>query len=550
MATNIDLFGWQTVFAVNYPAVNQAIKENASTPKDFEYTDDDAQLAISGTWKDWQLTRNSDGPNLHLYCPVGTGTAKSGTQGSVDLSGGSVTIQLRLDAVPNPNSPVTDPTGTAGTPTELRVRTEETDLHRPVTVVTSDFPNAGGLVAEALPGLFQAWFTRELKQFNNLFATVVLNSTADKDDYQWLKPTLTSYACVNAEDGTADNSVFAVLCCTEYPPPPGRQQQVDARLLSNRPAGVNSAFAIDTREFLQNVLIKSAVLCIQGSNESQFDITNDNSWIVNNQTLHWGSFRLANGDVVTPSIGIGDFQLGFQGGRFDLRITDATFDWPAWHQPGHLVVQASMRQSLTPVLKKSGKGWVLVPDEQTTTKEFSANMSPDRTAMTYELALSVGIDLLGVVLGSFLGPVFESAATTTVTSTSQAAVRIGEEAIEQTVQNIEEQTVENVDREAGNEAGDAVRNQASPTYLQNWGAALQANKWKLFGGLLGGIVGSQAGLIPTYIELAAEGKIDQLPTIEEFAANCVGATAWPLLPNWEPRSVQLPGAFVLTGALS
>lgn len=37
--SNIDLFGWDTVFAISYEQANAAIKAAKSTPAGFNYTD-------------------------------------------------------------------------------------------------------------------------------------------------------------------------------------------------------------------------------------------------------------------------------------------------------------------------------------------------------------------------------------------------------------------------------------------------------------------------------------------------------------------------------
>src|SRR3954465_14906010 len=101
---NIDLFGWQTTFAVSYPVVNAAIVEAKSTPPTFDFGDDKAGLHMSGTWGDWQLGGAGAGHNLQLVCPITTGTAQVKDESPVDLSGGSVTIQVNLELVPDPDS--------------------------------------------------------------------------------------------------------------------------------------------------------------------------------------------------------------------------------------------------------------------------------------------------------------------------------------------------------------------------------------------------------------------------------------------------------------
>jgi len=545
----LDLFGWQTVFAVTYPVVNTAIAEAKSTPAGFDYTDTDAGLAMSGTWATWQVVDGGAGPGLQLQCPVTTGTVTLAGR-STDLSGGVLQIQVDLDLVPDPEAPVSDPTTSGGMPHHLVVRRVGSATHPAVAVVGTDFANVSGLLADALPAVFAAWFNEHIAEFNHVFATLVLNGTAAQGDYQWLKPTATGYACANAPDGADADSVLGVLCMTDTPAPPALSHQVDPRLVFQLPEPANSAFAISSRDFLGHVLAKGAALCIQGASVGDFVVTDDEEWIVNTADLVWGDFALDDGTIVSPTIKAQNFQMGLQGGKIVTRITDASFAWPKW-KAGTLTVHLNLTQEFGLSLRQTDAGWLLVPTAGVATKELSANITADGNVLTFDILIGIGGAVLGAIVGAVAGAALQAVADVVTDATTGASIAVSREALDSAAVNLSDVELNELDQVAAKQGGEAITAAANDTgFVQKFSAALQANKWKTFGGAIGALVGAQLGTISRWVQVVANGDVENLPTLSAFAANAVGSTTWPATTRWEPVSVELPGAFVLTGKLS
>ncbi|MEW7980457.1 MAG: hypothetical protein AB2813_11860 [Candidatus Sedimenticola endophacoides] len=57
---NIDLFGWDTTYAINYTHANKSIADLKATPPSFDYESKNSKGetvgSISGKWSDWQMT--------------------------------------------------------------------------------------------------------------------------------------------------------------------------------------------------------------------------------------------------------------------------------------------------------------------------------------------------------------------------------------------------------------------------------------------------------------------------------------------------------------
>jgi hypothetical protein len=548
MSSTIDLFGWDTTFGISYAQANAAIVAEKTTPPTFEYTDTGAGVSISGNWGDWQITTGGDGQNLHMHCPVASGTG-SGVLGTIDLAGGYVVIEVKLEKLPDPSIEVKDPTGKGGISNKLIVKTLGTEEEPAVSIVSWKFDNAKGMWALVISGLFEAWFLAHLDEFNHVFSVVALNVKADVDDYAWLKPTELSYACADAIQDPMNKSVFAVLCKTENDPIGSLAHQVDARILDGLPADANSSFALGPEKVLKHIFLPGAVAVIQGSTIKDFNITDDQLWLVNNKDLTWGNFELDDGKKVSPVINQGDFLMGIEGSFVKIEITNAHFKWPSWHGPGDINVSMNLTQHFEFELKQVTKGWVFIPKEGVGTKHMTANVTTTKGVDIFELCMGIAASIIGAILGSALAGCIEAGSCVAVEAVDQGVIEIEESAIEEAAAEAGEEAVAEAEQAAATAAVDAVENAGNPGYWARFTSAMCANKWKLLGGAIGTIIGAQAGLISQYIKLAAEGDLEKLPTFDKFALNCISTTTFPNTNTWTLKAAELRGPLVIYGKL-
>lgn len=544
----VDLFGWDTVFAISYEQANVAIQAANTTPTAFKETDDNG-ICIDGTWSNWQITTGGDGQNLQMHCPVVSGQISEPSLGSADLSEGWVQIQVKLNWIPDPSSSFTDPTGKGGTPHKLVARTCGTENDPAVIVVNSDFPKVSGTWKYAVDGLFHAWFNGHLAEFDQVFSVLLLNVQADKGDYQWLKPSATSYACADSSDGSPAHSVFGVLCMTDNTPIGTLAHQIDARLLADLPADANSVFAISGERTLDNIFRPGAVACIQGSRPEDFQITNDNLWVVNKRDVTWGNFELQDGQKVQPRIGAGNFQMGLQDQSCVLKITDATFDWPGWQGPGSMTVHMSLQQNFEFELKQATQGWVFVPKQGSGTKSVTATVTTTEAVDIFEICTGIAASIIGAVLGAVIGSAISAASTVATESATEAVINVTEDAIIEAEGQATEESLLAAEEESSEVASEAITNADNPGYWQRFACSIAANKWKIVGSILGTVLGAQVGLIAKYVQLIAKGDLTQIPPFDQFAGNCVGATQWPYTKDWQLRSAGLSGPLLIAGKL-
>ncbi|GGK72713.1 TULIP family P47-like protein [Mangrovihabitans endophyticus] len=547
----LTLFGWDTVFAVNYTKLNEAIVKSKTTPPDFAQTE--TGLELSGDWSDWQLSTGGDGHNVQMRCPILTGTATDGTE-NIDLSGGWVEILVQLDLIPDPSYVYEDPTGTGGTPVKMPVRTAGTPARPAVSLISTSFDTLTGLWKYVVPGLFLDWFNAHIEEFNHVFAVTVINTLADVGDYQWLKPTDVSYACADAIDDSPDHSVFGSLCLTEgrtTSDNPNLSQSIDSRLLADMPATANSAFAIAPERVTSKLLLPGAIHCIQGSDASDFEIINDNLWVANKNDVIWGNFELDNGDRVQPRIAKNKFQIGLKGEFVRVEVTDATFDWPGWHGPGHITVHMNYVQEFAFELQEAPQGYIFVPKEGVGTKTVTASVISDKDVLIFEIVLGVAVGIALACIGSALGARLGSAAQKGVTSATEGAVQVSEAAIEEVVGEAGSQAVRAAEREAASAAAESIAHAANPSYYQKFTTALLANKWKIFGGMIGSILATPVGLIGEITKAVADGDVEKIPAFDKFAAQCIGSTTFPNVGDtWKPSTAGLQGPLVIRGELS
>jgi len=157
-----------------------------------------------------------------------------------------------------------------------------------VVIVTIKNSKLSPTAAAIFEELLSEWFNSNIGEFNHVFSALDLSpSLSTKKDYNWIKPTGTSYAVT--DNGTLDNSVFGVLTMTQGHAAPS-SHQVSPNAIPNR-GDVNAGFLISGTCFMKNMMLAGARTTFDNEAESSFDVTNDGLTVTNNRELTWGRFK-------------------------------------------------------------------------------------------------------------------------------------------------------------------------------------------------------------------------------------------------------------------
>ena len=88
-AGDIDLMGWDTVFALRIEALNASIEAQNTTPAKFDGTDTVGGAHVEGDWNAWSVT-GGEGNGIIMECPIKSGTLTTPGLDPVALDGGVV----------------------------------------------------------------------------------------------------------------------------------------------------------------------------------------------------------------------------------------------------------------------------------------------------------------------------------------------------------------------------------------------------------------------------------------------------------------------------
>lgn len=279
-----DTNNWDTVFAVRLTDVNKAIINGmAKNPNDYP-SSWSAEIPAgpftksksgSGTFGAWQLTMGGSGTIVRMHIPVLQCSVTSG-ETSISVTNATAYIEVYLNLLPI--SP------TSKDNLKLVVRTTSSDPDNPVVVVTQvtyeqPTPPVDGL-GDALKALLQTWFNQNLSAFLHVFAAVNLNMSAASADFQWLKPTATSYAYFNGHD--LDSSLLGVLCMTLEHLTDSTEEALEAGAI---PQGARAGFSISQEMFLSEMVFPHLSVEFTKADSSSFALTRGGNWIENTKDV-------------------------------------------------------------------------------------------------------------------------------------------------------------------------------------------------------------------------------------------------------------------------
>ncbi|HYG59004.1 MAG TPA: TULIP family P47-like protein [Symbiobacteriaceae bacterium] len=580
---NIDLFGWDTAYGISFTKANEAIKALKSTPVGFTLANKNAHgtevANVDGKWGDWQLTTNGDGQNLTMKCPITAGTYTTITEAGTtfDLSGTWVEVEIKLKYLDQKNITYQDPTAKAGTGTQmnLQARTASSDPTDPVASITAssfNFAQAGDPeIAKAIcESLFKSWFTANLDQFNHVFSIFVINETADQGAFQWLKPTALSYA-VNST-GSLDTSVFGVMAMTESRPVTLNTHTVDPRMLTV--ANGHSAFSISAELFVKKWIMPGLLAMRLGSSESDYVLSNDGMFWENKDQIQWGTFTDNNNNPKPAYVDTGKFRVGLVGDLMKVEFTDLYWEIESGIT-AHVNYTEYYSISLSSGTDAKDKPYANVLTATQAGKPSLVVSTSMADWKRYEnLGFEIGMSILGAVVGGLIGGAADAAASGVADAAEageEAALESGSEMVSMDLsdtlldvmsdssesmssaseQGLSDASSDISDASEMEEAGASQESILSKfvSRVQSFGKNLWAAKWKLVGGIVGGAVGAGIGEIPSILDAISEKNFSDVPSLDNFAANCVGAVQWPNSSGFTLTSATLSGALILGGDL-
>lgn len=579
----VDLFGWDTVFGISYTKANQAIRDLKSTPPKFDYDDEKGGVqkgTLTGQWGDWQLTTKGDGQNLTLQCPIVQGTfttiMESGTTFAIDNTW--IEIEVKLQYLDQDTPTYSDPTATPGTGTQknLQIRTASSEPADPVvsieaysfTFPTADDPEVAAAICSAY---FKEWFNQNLSQFNHVFSVLVVNQLADKDQFQWLKPTDIGYA-VSSTD-SLDTSVFGVLAMTESRSKAQNAHQIDSRLLTIA-GGTHSAFAIAAPLFVKKWLMPGLLAMRLGSSEADYVLSNDGLTWANKHDIQWSTFTDKHNNPVPAYIPNGKLTLGVVGDTIKADFQDLY-----WEVDRGITMHVQYTEYYSLSLKsgtdKYGKPYQNV---LTVTENGTPYLTVGTDVKTWkqwtELGVEMGLAVLGAIAGGLAGGFADAATDSIADAAANAAAKAGEDGEEMitmdltnplteallpgnsSVDTIADETAVESNQELTDAANMQTEGQSSESILakyvnkvQDIGKSMWKAKWRLTGAIVGGVIGTGLGFIPKIIDLIEQEEFSSLPSLDEFGQNCVGAVQWPDGSTFNLTAATLLGALILSGDL-
>lgn len=277
LAAEADTQGWDTASVMRLTQVNFALEKTGVSPAGFNEAVSDT-WAINGSFGPWRMSRGGSGSIVFLRTPIPT-AAMVFMGDTTEIEGATAYIQVKLNYLPHPQTE--DPDPAKGDANDLQTNANARSADDPAVVVhTIDYGSKP--IGDMEKALFQSalakWFNANLAQFNYVFAIVSLNQAASAPQFQWLKPTYTSYAYYDGsrDDPSDDAAYFGALTMNGGRSPSGLANQLPASAI---PQGQGGALLIGMRLFLENMVLPGVKAAFPNSSSSDFMITNDNTSI-------------------------------------------------------------------------------------------------------------------------------------------------------------------------------------------------------------------------------------------------------------------------------
>jgi hypothetical protein len=189
--------------------------------------------------------------------------------------------------------------------------------------------------------------------FNHVFSALNLSpSLSGKKNYDWIKPTGTSYAVT--DNGTLENSVFGVLTMTQGHASPS-SHQVSPNAIPDRDSA-NAGFLISGQCFMKNMMLAGARTTFDNEAETSFDVTNDGLSVTNNKELTWGRFKKDEKPLASVS---SSYAAQLDNGQLpDKMVSDLRVYHPGYEGNGYYDPDVDVK-GFSVHVTNAGKNWYL-----------------------------------------------------------------------------------------------------------------------------------------------------------------------------------------------
>jgi len=537
---------WDTVFGITFAAANQAIVAQGSSPASFEgdYTDPVSGNSYpgSGNFGAWQLTAGGSGANVNLLLPI-TGGGFNGSSYS-----GSATVQVRLNFLPQP-------AGAAGQ-NLLTQTTTANPVAEPVAVVQGVTINEAALqrYVPCVQAILDTWLNAHLQDFTHVFSSVDLGAVATAKSFQWLKPTFVSYAVTDPVPGAPHvvaDSVLGVLAMTDGRTNPNLAHQISPATI---PANCNAGFLIAPERFLTQMLMPGVYLMFAGASADDFDLSDDGDTIINTSPLNFPQLQLEDGTIIDDAVvSAGNFTLTVRSRTLQLSFQGISFTW----KTGYTV--SLDYQGLATL--SAGADGLLTMATNDPTVSFSVAQTTGAQVETalQEAAWGVGAAVVGACFTA-AASVAVSTIRAGVTRLVSAAVTTGSEVeIEMTQatlatadlgfavtpQVFTPTATEGAVTGAENVAAQVTATLAGESYVAKLAGLFRANWVTILGLTISAGAGAVLSRMPDILEQLAEGNLEQVPTLDDFANEAISPSVWANTDGFMLESATLNGALQL-----
>lgn len=594
MSSSIDLFGWDTTFAITYSQLNKVIEKQKTTPTSFSKERVNSKGAtvgkIEGNWSDWSITTNGDGKNVTMKCPITNGNYYDAYNDENNpLDNTWIIIELKLFFDKQDKFAFNDATAeeNTGTPYNLIVSSNSSSPEDPVISIQShnfDFSKSSSDpdTAESICiGLFNDWFTEHISDFRQIFAYFILNAKASQGDFQWLKPTKMEYATSSTDD--LNTSVFGVLSMTEGRTISIDTHSIDARIFDEASKGlpegapkIESVFSMSGERFTDKWLLPGCVAVHLGTSVDDYTVAHNGLSYENKDTITCTGIKDTDGNDVTAYVDAGNFVVSLFQDCIKMEFVDLH-----WDEGCGISVHVNFCEQYNIALKsgtdsngKEYKNVLTVTDDGKPTLKVTVERSKGRK--WFDLGVEIACSIIGAMVGALAGGALEGiikgGATAAAEVAEETAIREGTEMVVMDLSNTlgraveesgaealaaaEEGAIQAVEEDIATAVAMEAEGAAGPEILatiagkcRDIGTYFLANKWKIVGSIIGAAIGAGIGMIPEILEAVNEDKLSDLPSMDTIAANAVGAIKWPESSGFELKTANLAGALLLGGTL-
>lgn len=537
------LLGWDTVFAIRYDYVNTAIAASGRVPATFDQTDQDESETwnMSGTFSSWALTVGGSGHAIMMSLRVPSVTLTRTSHS--DQTRTDVEYIVRVSLVPVAAGKGPD----GGQLVNFTIAGPKSGVNREIAVkdIIYEGSESDTTVRFALRGFMEDWLNEHVETFDFVFSTVNLNSRADRDHWQWLRPTATSYAVID-DRKTLASGIFAVLCMTEGRPI-ARDQEIT---MDTIPPGDNAAFLISKERFLSRIFRKGVGDMLDGPvkpdatrvwPDDYFELTDNQTMLTNTHDLKIDRLVLKEGDdPVEAIVPARTFQTRLFDTYLEIYFEDLRHSYGSSVIGFLLDVSHEIRTRNVAMLVNGNFGLfpgtkILSPDYKMARHKITAIKTKTGKALDVILFVTSAVALLLPAAGWVWGRYFATAAEE-VEGGAVAAAELLAEGIP-----LAEDIV--VADAAGAVVAEAVIAGKTVSLGQRLAAMITSRRAAIMGAM-SGVGWTAQQLLPILVDKDIQGE---LPKFDEFAAEVMKPVAWPYASGFSVTKIGFDNGFVAQG---